>query len=168
MVVLMKKKAKPTTKRKDSKPPVKGKEPRYRKPKTEKTFVRASDYSNRKVGFPNLHVTIAMEALRHAERAKTTRAAMRGNFGDLYRVIDLGADADGFKLQDAMVAALNYVGQIVAAGARYDFESRQARTLVDQIGQFVDMKQVPDGFFVRARREVTKLLATKRVRKRSR
>lgn len=153
-------KKKATQRKADLKPNEKG-------PKAPKTFVRASDHSTRKVGFPNMHITVAMEALKHAERAKTGRDAMRALFGDLYRVIGDAVEADGgFKLQDSMGAALNYISQIMVLGARADSEERRATESLDHIGQFVDMKQVPSGFFVRARREVTRLLAKKRVRRR--
>jgi len=133
-------------------------------------FIRASDYSDRRVGFPNMHITVAMEAMVHAQRAKAHRTSVRLLFGDLRRVVEDGERANGpTHLNDSMVAALNYASQIMQHGAQAAIEQAQAQKKIDEVGQFVDMKQAPVAFFSRFKRAIARTMSTsKRVRKRSR
>lgn len=131
-------------------------------------FIRASDYSDRRVGFPNMHITVAVEAMTHAERAKGHRTSLRLLFGDLHRVVTDGEQAAGTgHRNDCMVAALNYASQIMQHGAQADAEQAQAQKKIDEVTHFVDMKLATPAFYSRFKHAIARTMSTsKRARRR--
>lgn len=129
-------------------------------------FFKPSDFSKKRVGFPNLHLTIAAESMKHAERARAGKLAIEAHFRDLSRVLDAGKRAGGQKLTDSMVAATTYCAQIIVSAEAVSLNERQALMGVDQIGQLVDMKQIRENFHTKVKRAVYAELAVGAKRRR--